>query len=118
MWLPLKRFLRWFGYLLVASVAMYLATHFVLSSDQSRPAIERFLASNEKIITQLGEIKEIELVKKVSVSATDSSSPYRLYTFVVSGTKAKATVLVRVERPKSNSGPEQFLIDAIDLQPA
>jgi hypothetical protein len=105
-----KKILRWFSYLVIASVAMYLTSDFVLNADKSKPAIEKFLASSEEAVAQVGNIKEIELVKKVSVSATDTSSPYRLYTFLVDGDKAKATVVVRVEQVDLVGTQERFLI--------
>lgn len=112
--LSVKTSLRWLVYLVIASAAVYLAASLVLSSDKSGQAIEKFLANNERIAAQIGSIKKIELVKKVSVSATEASNPYRLYTFAVSGSKAKATVIVRAEKSDVNGTQEQFLIDRID----
>lgn len=110
--MPLKKILRWFAYLVAASVAMYLLTEFVLNADKSKPEIEKFLVSNHELATKVGSVKETELVKKVSVSATETSSPYRLYTFLVDGDKAKATVVVRVEQAGTH---EQFLITRLDV---
>lgn len=110
--MPLKKVLKWFVYLVAASVAMYLLTEYVLNADKSKPEIEKFLASDHELAAQVGHIRETELVKKVSVSATETSSPYRLYTFLVDGDKTKATVVVRVEQAGSH---EQFLITRLDV---
>lgn len=110
--MSLKKLSRWFAYLVAASVAMYLLTEFVLNADKSKPEIEKFLVSNHELAAQVGSVKEAELVKKVSVSATETSSPYRLYTFLVDGDKAKATVVVRVEQAGTY---EQFLITRLDV---
>lgn len=113
--MSLRKLLKWFAYLVVASVAMYLITEFVLNADKSKPEIEKFLVSNHEVATQVGHIRKTELVKKVSVSATETSSPYRLYTFLVDGDKAKATVVVRVEQADQAGTREQFLITRLDL---
>lgn len=110
--MSLKKLLRWFAYLVAASVAMYLLTEFLLNADKSKPEIEKFLVSNHELATQVGNVKETELIKKVSVSATETSSPYRLYTFLIDGDKAKATVVVRVEQAGTH---EQFLITRLDV---
>lgn len=109
---PLKKLLRWFTYLVGASVATHLLTEFIFNADKSKPEIEAFLMSNHKLATQVGNIKETELVKKVSVSATETSGPYRLYTFLVDGDKAKAMVVVRVEQAGTH---KQFLITRSDV---
>ncbi len=110
--MSLKKLLRWFAYLVAASVAMYLLTEFILNADKSKPEIEKFLVSNHELATQVGNVKETELIKKVSVSATETTSPYRLYTFLIDGDKAKATVVVRVEQAGTH---EQFLITRLDV---
>lgn len=113
--MSLRKLLRWFAYLVVASVVMYLITDFVLNADASKPAIEKFLVSNDELTARVGNVKETELVKKVSVSATETSSPYQLYTFLVDGDKAKATVVVRVEQTDQAGTQARFLIIRLDL---
>lgn len=113
--MPLRKLLKWFAYLVVASVAMYLLTESVLNADKSKPAIEKFLASNGEVSAQVGNVKEIELIKKVSVSATETSSPYRLYTFLIDGDKGKATVVVQVEQAEQAGMQEQYQITRLNL---
>lgn len=113
--MSLRKPFRWFAYLVVASVAMYLITNFVLNTDKAKPVIEKFLESSEEVISQVGNIKKIKLIKRVSISATETSSPYRLYTFIVDGDKAKATIVVRAEQTSQGDTQKQFLITTIKL---
>lgn len=111
--MPIINSFKRFAYLVVASsLAVYLITSYVFHSDKSIPAVEKFVAGNGEVAAQVGNIKEFELIKRVSVSATETSSPYRLYTFLVDGDKAKATVVVRVEQAGTH---EQFLITRLDV---
>lgn len=110
--MPIKKYLKWVIYFFVASVVMYLAANYALISDSSRQAMESFIASNEQIATKVGDVKEMRLIKRVSVSASDTSRPYRLYTFSIKGSKAASTVIVRAEQEESGS-TERFFIDDI-----
>lgn len=110
--MPLKKILRWFVHFAAASIAMYLLTTYILDAGKSKPAIEKFLESDRKLAAQVGDVSETKLVKRVSVAASDSSSPYRLYTFMVKGNKATATVVVHVDQ----TGPqEHFSINRLDF---
>jgi len=109
--MPLKKNLKWLVYFATASIAMYLLTTYVLDADKSKPEIEKFLVTDRKLAAQVGHVSETKLVKRVAVAASNSSSPYRLYTFFVEGGKTTATVVVRVEQ----AGPyEQFSITRLD----
>ena len=107
--MPLSKPLRWLIYLVIASVAMYVVASLILSLDKSRPAIEKFVASNKEIVARVGTVQNLDLIKKTSVSATETSSSYRLYTFTVFGDKAKATIVVRAEQTDQN-GVEKLQI--------
>jgi hypothetical protein len=101
---------KWAGFLLVGSLAMYLASDLVLDKDESKPAIEQFLASDAQVNLRVGTMKEAELVKRVSVAASETSKAYRLYTFAVNGETGKATVVVRAEKSDTDTAQENFLI--------
>ena len=106
---------KWFGFLLVASIAMYLASDFVLYKDEARPAIEQFLANNTQVSFRIGKIKEAELVKRVSVAASGTSKAYRLYTFTVKGETDSAIIIVRVEDSALDPSQESFVITKLNL---
>ena len=96
--MPIINFKK-FAYLVaVSSVLVFLVTSYVFDSDKSIPTVKKFAASNEVVMAKVGNIKEIELIKRVAVSASESSSSYRLYTFLVDGDKANAIVVVRADQ--------------------
>ncbi|MDO9635422.1 MAG: hypothetical protein Q7I95_00550 [Thiobacillus sp.] len=101
---------KWAGLLLVGSLVMYLASDLVLDKDESRPAIEQFLVSNAQVNLRVGTVREAELIKRVSVTASETSKAYRLYSFAVNGETGKATVVVRAERSDVDAAQENFLI--------
>lgn len=110
--MPIINFKR-FAYLVaVSSALVFLVTSYVFNSDKLIPVVQKFAASNEEVMAKVGNVKEIELIKKVAVSASESSSSYRMYTFRVDGDKANATVAVRVEQAGTH---EQFLITRLDV---
>jgi hypothetical protein len=106
---------KWVGYLLVGSLAMYLASDLVLDRDESRPSIEQFLASDAQVKLRVGTVKETELVKRVSVAPSETSKAYRFYTFAVNGETGKATVVVRAEESHPDAAQENFLITEFKL---
>ncbi len=89
---------------------MYLASEFALDNDASKLAINDFLASDAQVNLRVGAIKEAELVKRVSVAASETSKAYRLYTFALNGEMGKTTVVVRAERSDTDTAHENFLI--------
>lgn len=112
--MSLRNTLKWLAYLVIGSIVMYLITDFVLNTDNSKQAIEQFISGNEEVVAKVGNVKEIELIKKVSVSATETSSPYRLYTFLIDGDKGKATVVVQVEQTDQADIQERYQITKLN----
>jgi hypothetical protein len=106
---------KWVGFLLVGSLVMYLASDLVLDRDESRPAIEQFLASDSQVNLRVGTMREVELVKRVTVAASETSKAYRLYTFAVNGEMGKAKVVVRAEKSHDDAAQEKFLITEFKL---
>ena len=106
---------KWIGFLFVGSLVMYLASGLVLERDNSKPAIEQFLANDAQINLRVGTVKEAKLVKRVSVAASETSEAHRLYTFAVNGDTGKATVIVHAEKSDADAAQENFLITKFKL---
>jgi len=106
---------KWIGFLFVGSLTMYLASGFVLDRDDSKTAIEQFLRGDAQVHLRVGTVKDAELVKRVSVAASETSEAYRLYTVVVNGETGKATVVVRAEKSDADAARENFLITEFKL---
>lgn len=98
MQMSINSFKKFAALVVASSIVMYLITTYVFHSDKAISAVKKFVASNKEVVAQAGEVKKVELIKRVSVSATETSSPYRLYTFLIDGNKSKATVVVQVEQ--------------------
>ena len=109
-----SRLYRWFGFLLVSTLAAFLITDFVLDSDKAKSDLVQFLSTNAEVSSRIGNVKEAELIKRVSVEAGADSGAYRLYTFVLNGEKASARVTVRAEQSESGAKQENFMITKFD----
>lgn len=94
---------------------MYFASDLELDRDESKSAIEEFLASETQVKLRLSNVKEAVLLKKVSVAPSETSKAYRLYTFAVNGETGKATVVVRAEKSHPDAAQETFLITDFKL---
>lgn len=101
---------KWLPILLIASIATYVLTGRILSNDESIPALRAFIDSSDQIASEVGEIRNIKIVKRVAVSATANASAYRLYTIDVDGSGSARTVIVRVE---SSAGTEKIHLDSV-----
>ena len=82
----------------------------VLEADGASPAIRAFVAANERIRKEVGVVKEVKVIKRVSVSATSTAGTYRLYTIDVRGAAASTTAVVRLE---GSDGDGVATLDAV-----
>jgi len=91
--------------LIVASIAMWCLTGRILESDASAPAIRSFVTAHEQVIAVVGAVKDVKIVKRIEVSATETAKAYRLYTVDVRGATASTSVIVRFEGGSGDEAP-------------
>jgi hypothetical protein len=99
--------------LAVASVALFFITEHVINNDPSGPLIAEYVRQHQAVMERVGNVQNADLVRRVAVGPNDSGG-YRVYTFVVSGTNATATVVVRADRLAGAETTEHYTIVSID----
>jgi len=112
----IEKIRKWFFYLMISSVAMYLIVTLVFSLDPTKDKLEKFLASSSEVRTQIGNIQTLSLNKRTSVEASEQQAPYRLYSFYAKGQKADARIVVRVEQVVNNRDEEHFTIISLERE--
>ena len=83
----------------LAAIA-YAAVSLIFRFDDTRVEAEQVLRQHEPLVAEVGEIVDLDLVRRVVVGTPEN---YRQYTFVIRGEQGNATVLIRVS-PQSDGG--------------
>jgi len=100
-------------FLVVASVTLFFFTQYSADNDPAGTAIAEYIRQNERVMEQAGTVVNADFVRRVSVGPNGPGG-YRVYTFIVSGTKAKVTVVVRAESLDGEQPRERYSIESID----
>lgn len=101
------------AFLVVAGVALVFFAERSANNDPTRIAIVELLRHNEGVVAKAGIVANATLVRRVSVGPNGPGG-HRVYTFVVSGTKANVTVVVRAENLGGELTAQQYTIESID----
>ena len=81
----LNKFLVVVSILLVSAVVFEIVARIVMANEQYVEEAEQFLRSSSRVKEKYGEISNVRVAKLTSVSATPTSSPYKMITFYISG---------------------------------
>lgn len=110
--MQIARIRKWFLYVVIGSVVMYLLGSLLISKDRYKEEVERFLETNSEVQAQIGEIQSVKLFRVTSVQATEREPAYRLYYFDVKGKNSMANIIVRAEETSGQS-TMSYSIDSI-----
>lgn len=110
--MQIARIRKWFLYIVIGSVAMYLLGSFLISKDRYKEEVEKFLVTNLEVQARIGEIQSVKLFRVTSVQATQREPAYRLYYFDVKGKNSMVNIVVRAEE-NSDQSTMSYSIDSI-----
>jgi hypothetical protein len=100
-------------FIFMATTAISSILLILSCSDKNLTNVEKYLRSDSKIQSRLGEIKSLSRTNTIVVRAGDKTKAYREYQFIVRGSRGKALVNIKVENME-NSPNQNYLIRSID----
>lgn len=104
-----------FVYLIIFSIAAGLIVQLVFSLDKVKPKVEHYLISNKEVETRLGKIRDISLIRRLSVEgSSEGEKPYMEYKYFVHADKTPAIIVVRVDPPAMGETQEHFSIASLE----
>lgn len=89
--------IKWVTLIALSAVAFYAVTRIVFSLDDRMPGIRSFVEANAEIAAQTGDVHEIHVLSRTSVSTSVNSPAHRIYTLSVTGSVGKAIAVIREE---------------------
>ena len=115
MWTERKRVFVFALFAVVAAPLIYFGARHALTIAPGTVAAADFLGRSEESVSVVGDIREVQVVEKLAVAATAREPAYRIYTFVVTGTRDERTVAVRVTTTQNANDPpsEQYRLESI-----
>jgi hypothetical protein len=113
MWTARKSLVVWALVVAFAAPSIYFGAQHVLTNAAGTTAAADFVGRSEELVSVVGDIREVRVVRKLGVVATGGEPAYTVYTFVVTGTRDKRTVAVRVMTTQDADGrrSEQFRLE-------
>lgn len=101
--------IKWLGiFVLAALIASFLAQQ-VFKKDEYRQVLEEQIQADEKIVSTVGKVNDIAVVKRVVYFGTETDRPYRQYTCNVRGSIGKASLIIRLY-PEVNADEKRYEI--------
>ena len=105
MWTERKRVFAFALFVVVAVPSTHFGAKYALSIAPGTVAAADFLGRSDELASVVGDIRDVQVVEKLTVLAGAGEPGYAVYTFVVKGTRDERTVAVRVTTVHSADGP-------------